>query len=217
MRFFKRYGLEANLMSIDKPLSLEAEDFENAMQEQRNIADFCSVKDLMEIQQSAQKYARLRIVACTLVKEVMTQPAITIKADDTLAKAADILINHKISGLPIVDDENKLTGIITEADFLRVLGIPAHHSGHSLWQTLEDLFSNPIPVQEPEGVVKDLMVTSVFTVTPEESIQQAIAIMKENRIKRLVVTNDQQIVAGMLTRSNLLHLFLNHFKVSNKS
>ena len=204
-------------MSIYKPLSLEAEDFENAMREQRNVADFCSVRDLMEIQQSAQKYARLRMVASTLVKEVMTQPAITLKPDETLATAADIFISQKISGIPIVDEENKLTGIITEADFLRVLGIPAHHSGHSLWQTLEDLFSHPIPLNEPGGVVKDLMVTQVFTVTPEQTIQQSIDVMKENRIKRLVVTNDQRLVVGMLTRSNLLHLFLNHFKISNPS
>ncbi len=204
-------------MSIYKPLSLEAEDFENAMREQRNVADFCSVRDLMEIQQSAQKYARLRMVASTLVKEVMTQPAITLKPDETLATAADIFISQKISGIPIVDEENKLTGIITEADFLRVLGIPAHHSGHSLWQTLEDLFSHPIPLNEPAGVVKDLMVTQVFTVTPEQTIQQSIDVMKENRIKRLVVTNDQRLVVGMLTRSNLLHLFLNHFKISNPS
>jgi CBS domain-containing membrane protein len=203
-------------MNIDKPVPLQAEDFEYAMREQRNVADFCSVEDLMEIQQSATKYARLRMMASISVQEVMTHPVITIRADASLAQVADILINEKISGLPIVSDENKLIGIITEADFLRVLGIPAHHSGHSVWQTLEDLFNTYIPVKEPEGSIRNLMVTPVYTVRPQQTVQQSIKVMKENRIKRLVVTNEQQVVVGIITRSNLLHLFLNHFKASTK-
>lgn len=55
------------------------------------------------------------------VNEIMTHMVITVSPDDTLAKAANIMHKHKIGGLPVVDEDDKLVGIITESDLFRVL------------------------------------------------------------------------------------------------
>lgn len=54
-----------------------------------------------------------------LVREVMTAPAVTLRADDTVRYAAQLLLQHRISSAPVVDDEGLLVGVVSEADLVR--------------------------------------------------------------------------------------------------
>ena len=189
---------------------LQANDFVLALQEMGTYIDV-SVDDLMQLHQKAEKYARRRDRESRLVKELMTQPVKTVHPDCTLSDAAHLLVTSKISGLPVVDDNNKLVGIITEADFLRALGVPSHQSGYSVWQTLENMFHQQVQASEPEGVVADLMIKKVVTVTPQHSLYQVLDVMKQNQIKRVIVCDENQHVVGMITRSDLVRIFFDHF------
>ena len=192
---------------------LQANDFVMALQEMGTYVDV-SINDLMHIQKLAEKYSRLRNTESVLVAKLMSQPVVTVKPDSTLSDAAHLLVTHKISGLPVVNDENKLVGIITEADFLSALGVPPRHPGHSVWQTLENIFNQPVQAPESEGLVANLMMKNVITIAPHRSRHHALEKMKQNQIKRLVVCDDAQRVIGMITRSDLISLFFNHFKTS---
>lgn len=55
------------------------------------------------------------------VEKVMTRQVITVKPDDALVSAAELMLEHKVSGLPVVNDEKKLVGILTESDVFRML------------------------------------------------------------------------------------------------
>jgi len=55
------------------------------------------------------------------VEQVMTHAAITIGPDATVVDAAEIMLEHKVSGLPVIDDHNVLVGVISEADIFRML------------------------------------------------------------------------------------------------
>lgn len=190
---------------------LQPNDFVMAMQELGTLVDV-SVEDLMQLNQLAEKYARKRKREGLLVNELMTHPVKTVHSDTSLSDAAHLLVTHKISGLPVTDDDNKLVGIITEADFLRALGVPSHHPNHSVWQTLENMFTHTTQVRDPEGVVADLMMNSVITISPQDTLHHALEIMKQNQIKRLVVSDEPRHVVGMITRSDLVHVFFDHFK-----
>ncbi len=194
---------------MDRP-QLQPDDFVLALKEMGTYIDV-SIDDLMQLNQKAEKYARRRARESRLVEELMTQSVITVHPDCTLSDAAHLLVTSKISGLPVVDDENKLLGIITEADFLRALGVPTHRSGHSVWQTLENMFHQQVQALEPEGVVADLMIKKVVTVTPQHSLHQVLDVMKQNEIKRVIVCDDNQHVVGMITRSDLVRIFFDHF------
>ena len=61
------------------------------------------------------------LIAKIKVKEIMTHDPITISQGDTIGEAAQVMLDHKISGLPVVDREGKLVGIITESDIFRIL------------------------------------------------------------------------------------------------
>lgn len=186
-----------------------------ALQELGTYIDV-SVDDLMRLHQTAEKYARIRNRESVLVEKIMTHPVKTVRADCSLSEAAHILVSEKISGLPVVDDNNKLAGIITEADFLRALGVPAHHPSHSVWQTLENMFNHPVQIREPEGLVADLMMNNVISISPKHTLHHALDVMKQNQVKRLLVCDEAQHVVGMITRSDLVRVFFDRFKpVSN--
>jgi len=196
-------------------LKLQADDFAMALQEMNTLVDV-SIDDLMQLQQSAEKYALRRRTATLLIETVMMQPVISVHPECTLSDAAHLLVTNKISGLPVVDNRSKLVGIITEADFLRALGIAAHHTNHSLWQTLENLFNQQVQVPETEGLVADLMMSNVITVSPQQTLHQALELMKHSGIKRLVVCDQEDYVLGIVTRSDLLRIFFDHFKSKNQ-
>jgi len=194
---------------------LQPDDFVMALQELGTTIDV-TVDDLMWLQQAAEKYARLRNRESLSVDKLMTRQIKTVHPESTLSDAAHILATNKISGLPVVDDNNKLVGIITEADFLRALGVPSHHPSHSVWQTLENMFNHSVQVREPEGLVADLMMHSVITISPQHTLHHALDGMKQNQIHRLVVCDEDRHVVGMVTRSDLVRVFFDHFSPANK-
>ena len=193
---------------------LQADDYAMALQELNTYTDV-SVDDLMRLHQAAEKYARIRNTESMRVNQFMTQPVTTVAPECSLSDAAHLLVTHKISGLPVVDHNDQLVGIITEADFLRALGVPSHHPSHSLWQTLENMFSPHVQVREAEGLVADLMVKEVISVSPQQTLHHVVEAMKQNHIKRLIACDDDRHVVGIITRSSLVRIFFDHFKPVN--
>lgn len=141
------------------------------------------------------------------VLDMMNKVVVTVRENCELSDAAHYMVEHRISGLPVVDEYQKLIGIITEADFLRALGVPSHHPTHSLWQTLETMFTHGMELTDIDGRVVDLMVTDVVTVAPESTVHDVIDVMKKNRIKRVIVCDSERHVLGVVTRSDLVRIF----------
>ena len=185
---------------------LTRDDFVNALKEMNTFVDV-TVDDLLELNRKAMKYARQRKTESLRIENLMTRDVVTVSRDTPLAEAAQLLVKHRISGLPVVDADQRLVGVITEADFLRAMGVPSSPSTHSLWQTLENLFAHQTDIREPTGTVADLMVENVISVRPEQTLHDVLEIMKHNRIKRVVVADQDGRVRGMITRSDLVRVF----------
>lgn len=198
-------------MPDHKTKRLTREDFVHALNEIGSYIDV-SVEDLMDITSRAERHAQLRLKETVKVETIMNRPVDSVRRDTSLAQAAHLLVERRISGLPVVDEENRLVGIITEADFLRAIGVPAHHPTHNLWQTLESMFTHTAAIREPEGEVSDLMVTDVITARPDQTVHDVVEKMKKHRIKRIVVVDDQHQPVGMVTRSDLVRVFFDRFK-----
>lgn len=190
---------------------LTREDFVNALKEMDTFMDV-TVDDLLELNNKAAKFARVRKTESLRIDKLMSRSMITVSPETSLADAAHLLVTHRISGLPVVDAEQRLLGVITEADFLRAMGVPTHHPSHTLWQTLEAMFTHQPEIREPTGTVADLMVENVITVKPEQTLHDVIEVMKHNRIKRVVVCDDERRVQGMVTRSDLVRVFFDRIR-----
>jgi CBS domain-containing protein len=194
-------------MSDDTKLELQQEDFQNALKDIGSYIDV-TTEDLVQINRIAKKYAQLRQAEQIFVRDLMSVDVVTVTPETSVRDAAQLLLERRISGLPVVDEEQKLIGIVTEADFLTAMGIPCHHPAHNLWQTLESMFQyQPQAVNKPNSVA-EIMVNQVITINENCTLHEVVDTMKHHHVKRLIVTNEQQQVQGIITRSNLVKVLL---------
>ena len=191
---------------MNKP-ELQPQDFKHALQELDSYIDV-SLEDLMQIHHMAEQHAQLRQAEQLQVSDVMTRDVATVHPETPLRDAARVLLELRISGLPVIDADNRLVGIVTEADFLSAMGIPCHHPAHNLWQSLESMFRHQPVRSERPAKVADIMVTQTISLQTDNNLHDVIDTMKRHHIKRVVVTDDQQQVQGIITRSNLVKVLL---------
>ena len=189
-------------------------DYERALQSMDTFMDI-GVDDLMTLAERAQYFAGQRATESLKVSRIMSHPVRVVREQDTMSDAAHLMVTERISGLPVVDNEDRLVGIITEADFLRGLGVPAHHPTHNLWQTLEVLFSHLAhhgELEAPEDPVADHMVRDVVCTSPDQYVDEVIQLMKQHRVKRVLVCSAERRVVGVVTRSDLMRIFFDRYR-----
>lgn len=138
------------------------------------------------------------------VKDVMTPKVICVGADEAIAKAAQLMLQYQISGLPVVD-KDVLVGVVTEGDFLR-RGELGTQRRRPKW--LEFVLGPGRLAQEYVHAsgkkVQDVMTPDPWTIGEEESLEAVVDMMERHRIKRIPVTRDGRIV-GIVSRANLMH------------
>lgn len=122
----------------------------------------------------------------------MSREVVTLKRNDTLQTADDVMRLGRIRHLPIVDDDEQLAGIVTQRDLfhgglLKALGYGTHARG----KALESL------------VIKEAMTTEVVTTTPDTPLKVAAKTMLDRKIGCLVVVYGEKIV-GILTESDFV-------------
>jgi len=190
-------------------IQLTREDILEAI---RDIDTYVDVtpEDFLEIYQMAIKHAELREAERMPIRALMTTEVITVQPQLSLAQAARLLLDNRISGLPVVDPEQRLIGIVTEADFLSAMGLPSHHPRSTIWDTLESMFHHRRSITGLRGTVDEIMYRKPVATGPDASLQEAIEQMRRNSIKRLVVIDGEKRVIGIVTRSNIVRLFLEH-------
>ena len=137
--------------------------------------------------------------------DVMTWGAITVGPDESVTCAVQLMLQNKISGLPVVDDEGEFVGIVTEGDFLR-RGELGTQRQRPRW--LEFLLGPgrlaAEYVQASGQKVAQVMTREAKTITPETPIEEVVRLMERHRVKRLPVVQGGKLV-GIVSRADLLH------------
>jgi CBS domain-containing protein len=134
--------------------------------------------------------------------DVMTTGAATIRPDASLTDAARLMLEHRISGLPVIDAENKLIGMITEGDFLR----PSEGRKPRVLEILASGATMPADALNTHRV-EDLMTPDPITITVDTSLEQIVRLMIRHNVKRLPVVTHGKVV-GIVSRANLMHALL---------
>jgi sulfide:quinone oxidoreductase len=138
------------------------------------------------------------------IRDVMSQGVVTVQQGTPLYKAADVMVQHNISSVPIVDVDNRLIGILTESDFLSALNI---NEDGAVVQLFDMIIRRNRPKRSLGTTVDSLMTPNPITIGEEDTLHRAIGLMDNNRIKRLVVTDDEEHVKGIVSRPDLMKLF----------
>jgi CBS domain-containing protein len=138
--------------------------------------------------------------------DAMTPRVITTTSDSSILEALRLMLEHKISGLPVVDGKGTLVGMVTEGDFLR-RGETSTERKRPRW--LEFIASPNRLASEYTRAhgrkVEDVMTSAVYTVTEDAPLDEVVNLMEKHRVKRLPVMRGDQIV-GIISRANLLHV-----------
>lgn len=142
-----------------------------------------------------------------LAREIMSRDVITVSPEEKVDKAARILVENKISGLPVVDANNHVVGIITEKDLI----VRASELKVPFYVTLFDsiiFLENPIRFNNDvkkyiATQVKDAMTPKVFVVEEDTPVSEIVEIMQKRAINRVPVVRNDKLV-GIITRNDIL-------------
>jgi CBS domain-containing protein len=137
--------------------------------------------------------------------DVMTTGVFSIPPDAPLMQAVRIMLQHHISGLPVMEAGGKLVGIVTEGDLLRRIEIGTQRQ-RPRW--LEFLIGPGRLAGEYAHArgrkVNEVMTKDVITVTEGTHLDQIVRLMERHRIKRVPVVTEGGLLVGIVTRANLL-------------
>ncbi|WP_262269272.1 CBS domain-containing protein [Microvirga yunnanensis] len=138
--------------------------------------------------------------------DVMTPGVITVSPKTSIHEIAKLLCDHHISGVPVVEDEGRLLGIVSEGDLIGHAQL-AGERRRSWWHTF---LNGPTVLAQHYAkshgrTASDVMTTDVVTVLETTSVADTARTLEQHRIKRVPVLRDGRLV-GIVTRSNLLRV-----------
>lgn len=127
--------------------------------------------------------------------DVMTLGAATIAHSGSLSQALRIMIDHRISALPVLDDDGRLAGMVTEGDFLR-------SSACAVSELLSMSAADRARILGSR-TVEDVMSRNPATIGPDASIDETVQLMDRRNLKRIPVVSDGNVL-GIVSRADLL-------------
>lgn len=144
------------------------------------------------------------------VADIMTRNVISVRPDTRVGEIARLFRTHAVSGLPVVTEEERVVGIVTELDLI------TRHANPQM-PTFLPLLGAYVPLRTKEyreslrritGVVaQDIMTTPVNTISPDASIEDAATVMVSNRANPLPVVDETGKMVGIISRTDLLRVF----------
>lgn len=139
------------------------------------------------------------------VRDIMTRKVLSIEPSASIFQAVHSMLQNKISGLPVVNADGDLIGIVTEGDFLRRAETTTERK-RPRWLTfllgpgkLADEY-----VHTHARKIADVMTPEPYTVTEDTALEDVVQLMEKHRIKRLPVVLGKKLI-GIVSRTNLLH------------
>ena len=143
------------------------------------------------------------------VGDVMTRSVVQIPAHQTMGAAAQLMIDHEISGAPVVDEEGRCAGILSGFDFAarERIGckreeVPRGNAEHVL---VCDVPGQPYHIEDfSEDMVSNHMSSAVQTINPSAALLQAARIMCAEHIHRLVVLDEHRHPLGIVSSLDII-------------
>jgi CBS-domain-containing membrane protein len=136
------------------------------------------------------------------VKDVMSTHVIAVRRTAQYKEMAAMLHSQRLSAFPVIDDDNKVIGVVSETDLLTKEALEG-----SMPRTLQSLTRQRVRSQVNGVTAADLMSTPAVTIGPDETVTEAARLMYNRRVKRLPVVSDDGTLIGIVTRSDVLTVY----------
>ena len=135
----------------------------------------------------------------------MTSPVVWVKKDAPYKEIAARLRENRVSAFPVLDDEGKVIGVVSEADLLTKEALDGGYDG------MPGMITGLLRRQE-QGKARgttaaDLMTHPAVTISPDAAVEDAARLMYRKKIKRLPVVDSDGHLIGILSRADVLSVF----------
>jgi CBS domain-containing protein len=139
-----------------------------------------------------------------LARDVMTAPVVSVTPATRTRDAIELMLTHHLSGLPVLDEQGKLVGVLSEGDLIRrsELGTEKHRSRFIAFILGPGRAAHDY-TKSHSRFVRGVMTEEVIAVAEDTSIEEIVGLMEKHAIKRMPVMRGDDIV-GMVSRSDLL-------------
>ena len=135
-------------------------------------------------------------------QDVMTTWVATLGANATVREAAQLMAERRVSALPVIDDEDRMIGIVSEGDLVRRAELGTETAGS--WWLVALAKGAAADYRKTHGVaVSDVMTRRVVSVGPSTPLADVAQLMEKHRIKRLPVLDAGRLV-GIVSRADLV-------------
>ncbi|MGE0884571.1 MAG: CBS domain-containing protein [Blastocatellales bacterium] len=144
------------------------------------------------------------------VKEVMSEPAITVNESASLAEIADLMLKEGIGCVPVVNNQGLISGIITESDFAaKEKGVPfsTFRAPQIFGKWMGNSGVEQMYQAAREMKAEEIMKSKVVTLTENDPLEKAIELLLKHNVNRLPVVREGKPV-GIVSRHDLLRLML---------
>jgi CBS domain-containing membrane protein len=184
------------------PAAISDDDILKAMKEMEGYLDI-TPGDFKEIYRHAYKHALNRLLRGLPAKEVMSRAVAAVDMDTSLKDVAEIMARRGISGLPVLDQNNAVVGVISERDFLNAFG-PA--GAKSFMEVLATCLAGTgcIAVTARKQKAEEIMTTPPICVGEETPVSEIARIFAEKRINRVPVTDRNGKLVGIVSRADIV-------------
>ena len=146
-----------------------------------------------------------------VAKDIMTRELVTVKPDASIREIAETLVNHKFSGLPVVDEKGHIIGIVSEGDLMQ----------HELAPEAPEVFTQLGAVIYGKGLkeyresfrkvaamtAREIMTQDVITMQQDEDVSRVGQIMLKHHIKRVPILDGERLV-GIISRQDIVKMML---------
>ena len=143
------------------------------------------------------------------VGDIMTTAVLTVRPDTPVYQIARLMSEHDVSGVPVIDDNERVLGVITELD---MIVRNTRFKMHNFIMILDSIIYLETPKHFEErlkqllGVTaREIMSTPAVTITPEATIEELAELMVDRRMNPLPVVKDDRLI-GIISRSDIIRL-----------
>jgi CBS-domain-containing membrane protein len=136
------------------------------------------------------------------VKDVMSTHVIAVRQSAQYKEMAAMLHRMRLSAFPVIDEDNKVIGVVSETDLLTKEAL----SG-SVPRTVQGMTRQRVRSQVNGVTAAELMTKPAVTIGPDDTVTDAARLMYNRRVKRLPVVNDDGTLIGIVTRSDVLSVY----------
>ncbi|MBI5444798.1 MAG: CBS domain-containing protein [Deltaproteobacteria bacterium] len=180
---------------------LSEEDLYDALGELSGYVDV-TPGDLRKIYELAWKHASQRLRRAVRVNEVMTRDVATVDRGAPAAEVAERMAERCVSGLPVLDTDGRVAGVVSERDLLPRVGASRPSAMALVAAGLKEGGTLRIALSGPRA--EDLMSAPPLTIRDDASVQEALALLLGRGINRLPVVDGEGRLVGIVTRADVM-------------